>query len=53
MLDVVQEARDIMEGVSLIGPSNMSACCGYNYQILDKYCASLDKVSSAREYTVV
>ena len=37
--------RDIMNRVLPIGPGNMSACCNYNYQILDKYCASQRTVS--------
>ena len=53
MLNVVPAATDIMNGVSTIGPSNMTDCCSYDYQILDKYCASLDTVSCAPEYTVV
>ena len=53
MLDVVPAATEIMNGVPTIGPGNMTDCCSYDYQILDKYCASLDTVSCAREYTVV
>jgi ATP-binding cassette subfamily A (ABC1) protein 3 len=40
MLNVSMGVRDIMNRVLPIGPGNMSACCNYNYQILDKYCAS-------------